>query len=207
MRFRIVHRLCGLGFALLVSTVPVVPLAQAQEPAAPDASPSAPVAAESRDERLDALFAELKRTSQQRDARRVVDQIWAEWNDSGSATVNLLMQWAQAAIEDERHGTALDLLDQVTTLVPDYAEGWNRRATLHYAMEDHAKSMADINRVLSLEPRHFGALAGMAAIMTEAGNDRLALRAYLRSLEVYPADRATQRQVGELEDKLSGNPI
>lgn len=160
-----------------------------------------------REARLDDLFSQLRRESDPEAARRIVGQIWAAWNDSGSDTVDTLMGWANQAMTDKRYGTALDLLDQVIVLAPDYSEGWNRRATLHYIMNDHAKSMADIQRVLVLEPRHFGALAGMAAIFTAAGDDRLALQALQRMLVIYPADRNTQSRVLALEDKLAADNI
>jgi cytochrome c-type biogenesis protein CcmH/NrfG len=73
-------------------------------------------------------------------------------------------------------------------------------------MGDYARSMEDINQVLRIEPRHFGALAGMAAILTETGKDQLALKAWERFLEVYPADRAAQDQVNTLSEKLAGSP-
>jgi tetratricopeptide (TPR) repeat protein len=154
---------------------------------------------------LDALFAELKREPDATQAKRISERIWARWRDSGSATANLLLQWADKAMEDEKNGLALDLLDQVVVLMPDFAEGWNRRATLHYAMGNHSKSMADINRVLTLEPRHFGAMAGMAAILDASGNDALALRAWEQMLEIYPANHQAQAKVGELADKLAGS--
>ena len=98
-------------------------------------------------------------------------------------------------------------LDQVVTLSPDYAEGWNRRATLHYAMENYAKSMADIGRTLDLEPRHFGALGGMAAILRDAGRKEAAMRAYERLLEVYPMMRNAQTELGKLADEMAGQGI
>jgi len=128
-----------------------------------------------------------------------------EWQDSGSATVNLLMQWADKAISDNKQPAALDILDQVIALAPNYVEGWNRRATLHYTMGNYRKSMADINRVLSIEPRHFGALAGMAAILGASGKDELAMRAWEQFLDIYPADRKAQEQLGELAEKLAGS--
>ncbi len=155
-------------------------------------------------DRLDSYFADLKRESDPAAARRIADRIWAAWRDSGSATADQLMEWADDAIEDQRLFTALDLLDQVTVLMPDYAEGWNRRATLHYLMSNHAKSMSDINRVLELEPRHFGALMGMGAILQTAGHDEAALNAYMKVLEVYPAMRNAQEKVGEISDELTG---
>ena len=72
-------------------------------------------------------------------------------------------------------------------------------------MGNYRKSMSDINRVLAIEPRHFGALAGMAAILTSAGKDELALRAWEQFLAIYPADRQAQERLGDLEEKLAGN--
>lgn len=166
-----------------------------------------PAVVKSKTERLDAYFLELKREAEPASARRIADRIWAEWRISDSATANQLMEWANDAIRDKRYFTALDLLDQVTVLMPDFAEGWNRRATLHYIMDNHAKSMADINIVLQLEPRHFGALMGMASILSAAGSDEAALGTYLKVLEVYPAMREAQERVGVLSEELSGNEI
>jgi tetratricopeptide (TPR) repeat protein len=156
---------------------------------------------------LDTLFAELKRERDEKQAKRISERIWAKWRDSGSATANLLMQWADKAVTEKKNGLALDLLDQVVVLMPSYAEGWNRRATLNYAMGNHDKSMADISRVLALEPRHFGAISGMAAIMAAAGNDELEFKAWEQMLEIYPANRQAQERLGELADKLSGSRI
>lgn len=156
-------------------------------------------------QRLDALFLDLKKERDADKARELANQIRMEWQDSGSATVNLLMQWADKSITDNKQAAALDILDQVITLAPSYVEGWNRRATLHYTMGNYRTSMSDINHVLSLEPRHFGALAGMAAILGSAGKDELALRAWEQFLAIYPADRKAQEQLGELTEKLAGS--
>ncbi|WP_026620314.1 tetratricopeptide (TPR) repeat protein [Ensifer sp. WSM1721] len=156
-------------------------------------------------ERLDALFAELKKEGDEEKARQVADRIRLEWQDSGSATVNLLMQWANTAITDDKHAVALDILDQVIVLAPSYVEGWNRRATLHYQMGNYRKSMSDIYRVLAIEPRHFGALAGMATMLETSGKNELAMRAWQQFLDIYPSDRKAQEQLGELAEKLAGS--
>ncbi|MBW9065216.1 hypothetical protein JNB71_18080 [Rhizobium herbae] len=156
-------------------------------------------------QRLDTLFSELKRERDPEKAREISDRIRGEWRDSGSASINLLMQWAAKALEADRKASALDIFDQVIYLAPQYVEGWNQRATLHYRMGNYRKSMSDINQVLAIEPRHFGALAGMAAILTAAGKDELALRAWEQFLDIYPADRQAQEQLGDLEEKLAGN--
>lgn len=156
---------------------------------------------------LDKLFAELKRERNERAAERISGRIWAEWFKSGSATIDLMMQWAQTAADKKEFDVALDFLDQVVTLSPNFSEGWNRRATVHFIMNNYAKSMADIDRTLQLEPRHFGALSGMAQILKNTGRKQLALDAYLRVLEIYPMMRSAQTEVANLSEELSGEGI
>ena len=188
---------------LLAASITAGPSLQAAEPAAPQEN-AAPDLSTPR-QRLDTLFSELKRESDADKARDISDRIRIEWQESGSATINLLMLWATKAMETNRQAAALDMFDQVVALSPDYVEGWNQRATLHFQMGNFRKSMSDINRVLAIEPRHFGALAGMATILTSAGEDELALRAWEQFLAVYPAERKAQEQLGELQEKLAGN--
>jgi tetratricopeptide (TPR) repeat protein len=157
--------------------------------------------------RLDKLFSELKRERNEHVADRISRQIWQQWLDSGSATVDLLMQWANDAIQTKKYPVALDFLDQIIALDPSYAEGWNRRATVHYMMGDYTMSMADIDKTLQLEPRHFGALAGMAEILKDTGRKELALKAYERALQVYPMMRSAQSAVETLTQDLAGQDI
>ena len=140
-------------------------------------------------------------------AERIAGRIWNEWNQSGSASIDLMMQWAQKATEDQKFDVALDFLDQIVTLQPDYAEGWNRRATVHFLMKNYGKSMADIDRTLQLEPRHFGALSGLAQIMTETGHKQSALEAWQKVLAIYPMMRSAQNQVSTLSEELAGEGI
>lgn len=158
-------------------------------------------------ERLDELFANLKRERNEKAAERIASRIWEEWNRSDSAIVDLMMQWSQQAVEKKKFDVALDFLDQVVTLSPDYAEGWNRRATVHFMMHNYAKSMADIERTLELEPRHFGALSGLAQIMKETERKELALDAYQRVLVIYPMLRNAQNEVATLSEELTGEGI
>jgi tetratricopeptide (TPR) repeat protein len=201
MRHFSFFRIIPLSLAVVLSTGMAGMSAIAQsEPEALKSSATAKPAVT-----LDSLFSELKRTRDEKQAKQISERIWMRWRDSGSATTNLLVQWADKAIADRKNGLALDLLDQAIVLMPDFAEGWNRRATLHYMMGNFGKSMADIDRVLALEPRHFGAIAGMAAILSDSGNDQLELRAWEQMLEIYPANQQAQKKVGELADKLAGS--
>lgn len=166
-----------------------------------------PLAAEPEGTRLDDLFAKLKKARDPRYAKTLADGIWSEWFRSGSATVDLMMGWANETYEAKKYNVALDFLDQVIMRAPDFTEGWNRRATLHYSMDNFAKSMTDIHKVLELEPRHFGALAGMATILERTGNKQAALQAWSRALEVYPAMQSAQQAVIRLSDELAADPV
>lgn len=157
--------------------------------------------------RLDRLFSLLKRESNEQAAARLARDIRRVWLDSGSATIDLLMQWSDDAIKARKYAEALDFLDQVVALAPDYAEGWNRRATVHFLMNDYAESMADIDRTLKLEPRNFGAIAGMAQILEKTGHKKLALKAYERVLAIYPMMRSAQSEVETLTQDLAGEEI
>ncbi|MCO5161896.1 MAG: hypothetical protein M9939_12210 [Mesorhizobium sp.] len=160
-----------------------------------------------RTEALDKLFEELRRERREIAAERIASRIRDKWLDSGSASIDAMMQWSQEAVDAKKYGVALDFLDRVTVLQPDYAEGWNRRATVHFLMNSYRKSMADIDRTLRLEPRHFGALAGMGSILKQSGRKQLALDAYERALAIYPMMRSAQKEVAELSEELAGEGI
>lgn len=194
--------------ALLLLGMP----AWAQEPATPPAATPPPAitpppVAPTRQGRLDQLFADLRRERNEKAAERIAGRIWNEWNQSGSASIDLMMQWAQKATEDQKFDVALDFLDQVVTLQPNYAEGWNRRATVHFLMKNYGKSMSDIDHTLQLEPRHFGALSGLAQIMAETGHKQSALEAWQKVLAIYPMMRSAQDQVSTLSEELAGEGI
>ncbi len=118
-----------------------------------------------------------------------------------------MMQWSNDAIQAKKFPVALDFLDQIIALDPGYAEGWNRRATVHFMMGDYTMSMADIDKTLQLEPRHFGAMAGMAEILKSTGHKKMALKAYERVLTIYPMMRSAQSAVESLTEELAGEGI
>ena len=190
---------------------PPAPSGAPSEPpaSAPDqpktAGPSQP--AESRTERLDRLFTELKKASTQEAAAKIAGEIDSVWRDSGSATVDLLMLWATSAVAKENSAAALDLLEQAIILKPDYAEAWNRRATVNYVTSAYGKSIADIEKTLSLEPRHYGALMGLGMILEDTDRKPQALEVYMRVLAIYPALKGAQDAVGRLSEELTGQRI
>ncbi|WP_374684825.1 hypothetical protein [Mesorhizobium sp. J428] len=189
-----------LGLGVLAPALP----SYAQSSAAPVAP--AMTQAE-RTAALDALFVELKRERKEKAAERIASRIRDSWLHSGSASIDAMMQWSEDAVKAKKYGAALDFLDRVTVLEPDYAEGWNQRATVHFLMNNYRKSMADIDKTLRLEPRHFGALSGMGAILKQSGRKELALNAYERALAIYPMMRGAQKEVAELAEELAGEGI
>lgn len=158
------------------------------------------------EDRLDELFAGLAEAESPKAAERIARDIQIMWMESGSPTVDVLMSRAGKAIQAEDHGLALDLLDVVVILKPSYAEGWNRRATVHYMREDFGKSLVDIERTLALEPRHWGALSGLAIIQRRLGFKDDALKTFKRALKVNPGLENATKAIEDLEKDAEGEP-
>jgi tetratricopeptide (TPR) repeat protein len=195
----------AIPLLILLAGQPALAAEQEVPPAEPQLEQAKP--AENKQTRIDNLFGQLKRERNEKAAERVAGQIWEQWFDSGSSSIDLMMQWSQKAVEEQKYDVALDFLDEVIMLSPDYAEGWNRRATLHFMMSNYAKSMSDIDHTLALEPRHFGALSGMAQILRNTGKKESALRAWQRVLDIYPMMRNAQNEVATLSEELAGESI
>jgi tetratricopeptide (TPR) repeat protein len=154
--------------------------------AAPALDPPAAMAPESKAAHLNELFAELKAAADVAASRAIEDEIWTEWLKSGDAETDAMMTMAITAMSTGVLNQALALLDKIVARSPDYAEGWNKRATLYYEIDDYDKSLADIEETLKREPRHFGALSGLGMIMIKLGDKRRALAAFEKAVEVDP---------------------
>lgn len=160
-----------------------------------------------RTSRLESLFSSLKSTPDAAAAKSVENDIMRLWLESGSDTVDLLMNWALNAMEEKNYALALDYLDRIVAMQPDYVEGWNKRATVHFLVDDYSKAIADIEQTLALEPRHFGALSGLGTIMREIGdNDRAAI-AYHLALDVDPHLETVREALDEIETEKAGREI
>ena len=151
---------------------------------------------------LDRLFGQLRQAEDDQSAKLLENAIQTLWLRSGSPTADLLMKQAGDAMTEQNFGAALVILDTVVELYPDFAEGWNRRATLHYLRGDYTSSLSDIDQVLSLEPRHYGALSGQGAIFKARGDGRKALRALRRARTVYPRLKNVDERIRELEQQF-----
>jgi tetratricopeptide (TPR) repeat protein len=156
---------------------------------------------------IDFLFGALKAAPDDTSAKAVEDRIWALWTSAGNDTTGLLMSRAKKAIDDKNYDLAVRLLDAVIEIKPEYTEAWNRRATVYFLKKDYGNSLADLGKVLTREPRHFGALSGLGLIMQDIGDDKRALDAYRKALDVYPRLKGVSDKVKSLVEKVEGRDI
>jgi Flp pilus assembly protein TadD len=122
--------------------------------------------------------------------------------DSGVPEVNVLMELGCKALSDGDYNKAIKTFSTITEKMPHYAEGWNKRATAYFLRGDLKASVDDINHVLTLEERHFGALSGLASIFLTIGDNKGALLALEKMLAICPNQPGLEEQVFELYQKL-----
>ena len=156
------------------------------------------------DPRLPGLFERLKASHTSAIALPIERQIWAIWHEHGDKTVNELMQNGieRMSVGDLRN--ALAAFNNVVATDPRFAEGWNRRATVHHLMENYDDSLEDIVKTLELEPRHFGALSGRGLIYVQKKDLPSALKAFEDALAVHPqmsGPRANAEAIREILQK------
>ena len=135
---------------------------------------------------LDALFDTLRDAPAAALARQAETAIWERWMESDDPQVEMWMAKGLRAMGQQDYRAAIEAFDQIVRAAPDFAEGWNKRATVNWLLGDHEASLGDIDRTLALEPRHFGALSGMAMIHEAHGRVFDALDALERIQVIYP---------------------
>ena len=196
------------GFRVFLSMICAIVLLTGVAAVAQTAPPQPPGSeASARTKALDELFARLKATKAQDDGDEIVTQIWKLWQRSGSEKLDAAMEQAMLLMGQGLGSLAMLILDEIVAEKPDWAEGWNKRATVLYLMGEHDRSLADIDRVLALEPRHFGAIAGIGLIRIAKGEMREALAAFRRALAINPFLRERYGLIPQLEKELGEKPI
>lgn len=163
--------------------------------------------ADQTDPRLDQLFVHLQDVDTSEQARLVEQLIWGVWLESKSPTLKLLMGRVVTAMGQQKFDDALDILHSVVAIAPDYAEGWNKRATVYFLLGRYEESIVDVEHTLALEPRHFGALSGLGMIYTYLKDNASALDAYERALKVNPHLGQAKTEVKRLRRKVKGENI
>jgi tetratricopeptide (TPR) repeat protein len=198
------HALLFAGAIASISAAPAV-AAPGGRPEVPKKPPQSTPG--DRTHSLDFLFGALKAAPDNETAKAIEQRIWAMWVRTPSDTAGLLMTRVQKAIEAKDSDLAIQLLDAIVKIKPDYVEAWNRRATIYYLKKDYGHALADIREVLKREPRHFGALSGLGLILQDIGDDKQALEVYRRALAVYPRLQRIPDLVKELQQKVEGRDI
>jgi tetratricopeptide (TPR) repeat protein len=164
-------------------------------------------APQTRAQTIDELYARLAASKDADEANGIMAAIDRLELKSGSDAGDLLMARAIAAMGVKSYDVAEALLDRIVELYPDWAEGWNKRATLRFVLDDDKGSMADIAHVLKIEPRHVGALSGMGMILERDGFRDDALRAYRRALAIAPQLESLKDSVDRLTKSVEGQDL
>src|ERR1041384_256348 len=163
--------------------------------------------ADQTDPRLKGLFDNLRSAATPQAASDVEDQIWAIWGKSGDAEIDKVFQVGSQAMALGDTATALKIFDAIVQKAPDFAEGWNKRATIYYMMGNYKASLADIDRTLELEPHHFGALAGLGLVNIELDRDEAALDAFERVLKVDPQSQTARQNIEFVKQRIKDKSI
>ena len=173
-----------------------------EKPDLPDYSHLPPKA--EKEARLNDLFSKLKAETEADAGNLVAEEIWAIWLNSGSASVDLLLRRGTAAGKTGDVELSRRLYDHVTTIMPDYAEGWSRSGRLAYEQEDYNRAVVELTQALILEPRHFYALWSMGNIMESLGRADEALEIYTEAYELYPSMPQIKERKEALQAALQG---
>jgi len=155
----------------------------------------------------DNLYALLATAPDEAAAKKIQEALQQVWLTSGSDTVDLLMIRALKSQKAKKDAVALQILDSVVDLAPDYAEGWNRRAYVYYTRRDYRAAAGDLRRTLALDPKHYRALSGLGTVLSESGDDAGALKVYQRLLDINPNDKDAENALDELKRKVEGRGI
>jgi tetratricopeptide (TPR) repeat protein len=132
--------------------------------------------------------------------------LWLLWTRSGDAAIDQRMAQATEEMHAGRHSQAIAVLTDVIKRKPEFAEGWNRRATVYYLAGDYEKSIADCHEVLKRNPGHFGALSGMGQIYFQLEDWENALRWYRQALEVNPNLLGVEMNLRLIEERMKARP-
>ena len=176
----------------------VAPSDKMENPSAPSGPQRGPAAT------LERLFERLHGAKTEEEAEGIARLIQRRWARSGSDTADLLMSRAQEALKAKQTELAIELLDRIISLQPDWAEAWNQRANALFLAGDSIRSMLDIGEALKREPRHYGAMMGLGVILRQQGDDKAAMVVFRKALEIYPQFDAVKKAVDSLATEVDG---
>ena len=161
------------------------------------------VFADQKDSRLNSLFDELFLSNDNMQASTILADIWDIWSIAENVEAQKIFDEGNNMMDRGSLEEAITLFTQVIDLKPDFAEGWNKRATVHFMMGNFDQSMQDIIKTLELEPRHFGALDGMGLIFIHQGQFQQAIDVYDKMLEIFPFSVKTMDKKERIQSFIS----
>jgi tetratricopeptide (TPR) repeat protein len=177
------------------------------KPSVPDVRPDTTIESKREPRRsvsLDDLFERLAKAEDENEAKGIAALIERRWERSGSDTADLLMSRANEAAAKKDYPLAVELIDRVIALQPNWAEAWSQRATVFYLLDDPVAAMADLHQVLRLEPREYNAWAGLGHIFMASEDKARALEAYRRALKLNPQFPSLKVIVERLGHEVDG---
>jgi len=165
------------------------------------------LSANERNAELDKLFLELKKNNPSLSSK-VAQQIWMLWSTHPSdQKLTSILDEGSRLIQDQQLNRAIDVFTEAIELDPSWAEAWNKRATVFYMVGEFQKSQNDIDKVLELEERHFGALAGQGMVNIQLKNYDKAKRSYQKAQEIYPAMKSSNVMIEQIEELIKRQSI
>ncbi|HWK54750.1 MAG TPA: tetratricopeptide repeat protein [Hyphomicrobiales bacterium] len=166
-----------------------------------------PALADQNDPELGSLFDNLRNTRDPVAAAPIEARIWDLWFEHDNPDANRLMQLGLAQMNTNAPQAAVATFTQLIELEPEFAEAWNRRATLYYLLGDYAASKADVDQVLKLEPYHFAALSGLGLVHLALHEYFQARSAFNAALEINPSMQGVRENLRQLEGLLQERAI
>lgn len=155
---------------------------------------------------LDALFERLAQ-AELPEWEEVEHDIWKLWSSSGSPSMDLLLERGREAMTDGEMEAAVEHFTALIDHAPEFAEGWNSRATAFFGMEKYGLSISDIRQTLVLNPRHFGAMQGLGRILEELQDYENALAAYTAAADLHPHRPGLLESIERVEKIVSGETL
>jgi len=177
--------------AVLIALVPITSILFSQ-----------PNLADQNDSALEPLFEQLQLAKSNAQAKAIEEQIWQLWLDTEDENAAALMSQLTYAMSLGQYKLALEISNQLIDSNPDFAEAWNKRATVQYLLGNHGLSVSDIKQTLLLEPRHFGALSGLGLIFMASGNYNAALDAFNAVLDLSPSSTNARNSVASARSMI-----
>jgi tetratricopeptide (TPR) repeat protein len=165
------------------------------------------LSANERDDQLDKLFNELKKNISS-SSSNIAKQIWTLWSTHPTdQKLTSMLDEGSILVQDQKLNRAIKVFTEVIKMDPSWAEAWNKRATVYYMIGEFQKSQNDIDKVLELEERHFGALAGQGMVNIQLKNYEKAIMSYQKAQEIYPSMQSPEIMIKQIENLIKQDLI